>query len=165
MATHFNEASKAALPFMLVGKRADAAELDFSSALKAAVAAELADETSRRNSRGRIAYILCELGSRLDGRKRNGGLLLSRAGIANVSGISLCRVKRALALLALSQVIAIDGRRIRVLNWRRLSGVAGYDRARLGIGEDDGEVAFAERDEDQPEANSHTISGDPACFV
>lgn len=167
MATNFNQASRTAFPFLLGSGPQEPSWLDSSSALKAAVAAEQADATVRRNSRGRIAYILCELASERPGRTvgRGGSLLLSRAGLANASGISLCRVKRALALLSLSQVIATDGRQIRVLDRRRLCGVAGYDGARLGISEDEGEPDPAIADWNQSESNSRTISGDPACFV
>ena len=89
---------------------------------------------------------------------------LPRQELARTLGVSLSKVKRILALLTLSQVIATDGARMRILDWKRLCGVAQYDPARL-------EVADAEDDwgapavSDTDQAPRVTAAGDPACFV
>jgi hypothetical protein len=139
----------------------------FRTALAAALAAEDADRNGRRNTRGRVAYLLCELGHQLARLRvdRNGDLPLSRMQIADALGVSLCRVKRTLALLSLSQVVAVEDRQIRVLDWRRLRGVGGYDRARLGLQDEDYEAALITRDEHPRPSFNVTASGDPACFV
>jgi hypothetical protein len=85
--------------------------------------------------------------------------------IADALGVSLCRVKRTLALLSLSQVVAVEDRQIRVLDWRRLCGVGGYDRARLGLQDEDYEAALITKDEHPRPSFNVTASGDPACFV
>jgi hypothetical protein len=137
------------------------------AALAAAIAAERADQDSRRNTRSRVAYLLCELGYQLErlGVDRDGDLPLSRTEIADALGVSLCRVKRTLALLSLSQVIATDGRIVRILDWRRLSGIAGFERARLELKDEDYESGLITGTEDQPRSLNITASGDPACFV
>jgi hypothetical protein len=145
----------------------DDRDWNVSSALAAALAAERADRDSRRNTRGRVAYLLCEIGYQLARRKaeRDDDLPLSRVKIAEALGVTLCRVKRTLALLSLSQVIATDGHSIRVLDWRRLSGVAGYDLSRLGLKDEDYEASLITGKEDRRPRHELTASGDPACFV
>jgi hypothetical protein len=155
------------MPFLLARPRADDGDWNVSSALAAAFAAERADRDSRRNTRGRVAYLLCEFGYQLARRnaERDGELPLPRTKIVEVLGVSLCRVKRTLALLSLSQVIATDGQSIRVLDWRRLAGVASYDRSRLGLKDEDYESSLITGKEDRRPRHDFTASGDPACFV
>lgn len=168
MATHFSNAtlppSVAALPFLFARPQVDDRGWDFRAALAAAVAAERANN-ERRNTRGRLSYLLCELGFQL--RRRGGdcdaSMPLSRAEIAEALGVSLCRVKRTLALLGLSQVIVSDGAGLRVVDWPRMCGLSGYDPKRLdkNAREEEFEAALIE-DEASPTV---TVSGDPACFV
>ena len=163
-------ASGASLPFLFARPQDDRQDWKFRASLDAALAAERADEDTRRNTRGRIAYLLCELGVQLTRRgiDRDADMPLCRAEIAGALGTSLCRVKRTLALLSLSQVIATDGARVRVLDWARLCGVAGYDPDRLDLSAEDmdGEAALIRHDEPADEQlNLLTAAGDPACFV
>ena len=155
------------LPFLLARPQLSDSDWTLRSALTAAIAAERADRDSGRNTRGRVAYLLCELGYQLArrGSDRDGGLALSRIEIAQALGVSLCRVKRTLALLSLSQVIATDGQSIRVLDWRRLSGVANYDRSRLELKDEDFEAGLITGGGEQALPQNLTASGDPACFV
>jgi hypothetical protein len=157
----------AALPFLFARPQANDSDWNFRTALSAALAAERAGNEGCRNTRGRLAYLLCELGYQLGRRRldRDGEMALSRIELADALGISLCRVKRTLALLSLSQVIATDGRYLRVLDWRRLCGVAGFDRARLELKEEDYEGALIIRGDNQRLTNDLTAAGDPACFV
>jgi hypothetical protein len=159
--------SVAPLPFLFARPQADDRDWSVRTALAAALAAERADQDSRRNTRGRVAYLLCELGYQLARLRvdRDDDLPLSRMEIANALGVSLCRVKRTLALLSLSQVIVADERKIRVLDWRRLSGVAGFDRARLALKDEDYESVLITSKEDRIRSHDITASGDPACFV
>jgi hypothetical protein len=166
MATRFAfpplPASVAALPFLFMRPRAQDREWDFSAALASAVAAERAD-TSRRNTRSRLVYLLCELGYQYGRRTGDFGqeMPLCRAELAHALGIGLTKVKRVLALLSLSGAIETDGESIRGLHWPRLCAVAGYDCARLGIEEEEpAPVLFDE----SPRAFL-TAAGDPACFV
>jgi hypothetical protein len=154
-------ASVAALPFLLMGARGRDSEWDFNAALASAVASERADP-DRANTRRRLAFLLCELGYQHGRRagRLDAEMPLSRGELARALGVSLCRVKRVLALLSLSQVIRTDGERLRVIDWPRLCGVAGYECARLGIDPaDDGD-----REPELPCATV-TAAGDQACFV
>lgn len=157
-------ASVAALPFLFVRPQAEDDGWAVKAALATAAAAEGADET-RRNTRGRLAYLLCELGYQLGrrGADRDADLPLPRAELARTLGTSLARVKRTLALLSLSQVIRTDAARMKVLDWPRLCAVAQYDPARLGLREEEID-AVADDEADEPESRL-TAAGDPACFV
>lgn len=143
---------------------------DFAAALEAAVVAEAASHDVRRNTRCRMSYLVCEIANQL--RQQRGGfdfdaeLPLSRYDLAELLGISLCKVKRAVALLSLSGVISTDGRAVQVLDWRRLCSVAHVDPTRLALAEPDEEDDFIEIvSADERPANRVTVSGEPACFV
>jgi hypothetical protein len=158
--------SVAALPFLFARPQVDDAGWNYRAALLAATAAERADDT-RRNTRGRIAYLLCELGFQLARRRidTDAALPLTRNDIADALGVSLCKVKRTLALLSLSQVIECDAATLRVLDWPRLCSVATYEASRLELRQEDDEfdLVSAVQDEEQPQLV--TRAGDPACFV
>jgi hypothetical protein len=159
--------SVSALPFMLARARPNDLDWSVQAALAAAIAAERAVDGARRNTRARLCYLLCELGFQLDRRKvdRDQRLPILRGELADALATSLTRIKRTLALLALSGVVETDGTNVRIIAWRRLAGVAGYDPGRLGLsadGEDDWVLAEAIDDEPLPRL---TPSGDPACFV
>ena len=169
MATSFSSvpASVLPLPFLLARSRSGDPEWLVRGALAAAISAERAVDTGRRNTRARLAWLLCELGYQLArrGMDKDQPLPLPRVEIANALATSLCRVKRTLALLSLSQVVETDCRTLRVLDWRRLSGIAGYDPDRLELGpEDDLELVLIDYSDEQ-EARQLTASGDQACFV
>jgi hypothetical protein len=159
-------ASVAALPFLFVRQDAGDEEWRVRAALATAAAAERADET-RRNTRGRLAYLLCELGFQLGrhGGDRDARLPLPRHELARTLDVSLCKVKRTLALLTLSQVIAIEGDTMRILDWRRLCGVGHYDPARLEVSDEDEDILVAVAGELEDGAARLTAAGDPACFV
>ena len=160
-------ASVAALPFLFVRDQADDEAWRVRSALATAAAAERADD-ARRNTRGRLAYLLCELGFQLGrrGGDRDGGLPLPRAELARTLDVSLFKVKRTLALLALSGVIAIQGDEMRILDWARLSAMAHYDPLRLDVRmEEDEEFAASSRSDDEEVVPQLTAAGDQACFV
>jgi hypothetical protein len=160
--------SVAALPFLFVRSDAQDEEWKVRAALATAAAAERADET-RRNTRGRLAYLLCELGFQLgrNGGDRDAPLPLPRQELSRTLDIPLCKVKRTLALLALSQVIRIEGDTMRIIDWRRLSSVAQYDPLRLDVHPDEEELEFVlcTTDESEDMSPRVTAAGDPACFV
>ena len=169
MATSFASvpASVLPLPFLLARSRSGDVEWAVLGALAAAIAAERAVDTGRRNTRARLAWLLCELGYQLGRRgiDKDQPLSIPRVEIAAALGTSLSRVKRTLALLALSQVVETDCRTLRVLDWRRLSGIADYDPARLELGPEEDPELFLIEHGDAPAAHQLTASGDPACFV
>ena len=156
--------SVAALPFLFARPQVDDAGWNYRLALLAAAAAERADE-ARRNTRGRIAYLLCEFGFQLARRDMDLGATfpLDRTDIADALGVTLCRVKRTLALLSLSGVLETDGRSMRVLDWGRLCSLAAYAPSRLELRQDKDEFDHVIAEEQQPLLV--TRAGDPACFV
>lgn len=156
--------SVATLPFLFARPQVDDAGWNYCLALLAAAAAERADDV-RRNTRGRIAYLLCEFGFQLARRDMDLGAAfpLDRTDIAGALGVTLCRVKRTLALLSLSGVLETDGCSMRVLDWGRLCSLAAYAPARLELRQDEDELDMVEPEEEQPQLV--TKSGDPACFV
>lgn len=158
--------SVSALPFLFVRNDAQDEEWKVKAALATAAAAERADDT-RRNTRGRLAYLLCELGFQLGrhGGDRDASLPLPRQELSRTLDVPLCKVKRTLALLSLSQVIRIEGDTMRIIDWRRLSSVAQYDPARLEVLDEEEELfAGAGAGQEEP-APRLTAAGDPACFV
>lgn len=153
-------------PFLLTKSQGRGRDSVFEDALQAALAAERADG-AQPHVRGRIAYLLCGLGVELTRRRaeRDGDLPLSRTRLAAALGTNLCRVKRTLAMLALSGVIETDGQSIRVLDWPRLASIANYDLDRLELSaeEMDGETVLIIGE--KAVTNTCTVAGDPACFV
>jgi hypothetical protein len=168
MATQFAPARvphpAAATPFLLARPLTGDMGWNDRSALLAATAAERAHDT-RRNTRGRIAYLLCEFGFQLSrhGTDKSGELPLTRTDLADALGVSLCRVKRTLALLSLSQVVECTGSGIRVLDWRRLCSVGCYQLGRLGLHQEEEDFAPAAAASEEPQLL--TRAGDQACFV
>ena len=163
-------AAFAVLPFLFARVPDDDRGWHFQAAIHAARAAEAA-VCEPRNSRRRIAYFLCELTVQLGRRSGDSPapIPLSRTDIADALGVSLCRVKRVLALLSLAQVIAFDGEDISVLDWRRLCALADYDQRRFGSAlpdeeeeEEEEEIALP-ADEDEA-LQRETAAGDPAFF-
>ena len=159
-------ASVAALPFLFVRQESGDDEWRVRAALATAAAAERADDR-RRNTLGRLSYLLCELGFQLGrrGGDRDARLPLPRQELARTLDVSLSKVKRTLALLSLSQVIAIEGDTMRIVDWRRLCGVAHYDPARLDVSEEDNEAPVGPSAEVEEGSARLTAAGDPACFV
>jgi len=158
---------EATTPFMLSAVRADT---NFAEAMKAAAVAEESSHDVRRNTRCRVSYFLCELANQL--RQRGsfdfaGEMPLSRYDISDQLDISLCKVKRVLALLSLSGVLRTDGRTLEVLDWQRLCSVAHVDPARLELSyiddDDEDDLITAIPVEEIP--SSVTAAGEPACFV
>lgn len=167
MATQFSSvpASVLALPFLLARARSDDLEWTVRRAIAAAISAERAVDGGRRNTRARLAWLLCEVGYQLSRRRmdKDQQLPIPRVELAEALGTSLCRVKRTLALLSLSGVVKTDGRTFQVTDWRRLAGIGGYDTARLELAPEE-EFDLVAEEEPEPH-HSSTVSGDPACFV
>ena len=112
---------------------------------------------ARRSTRLDVAQLLCALGQ--CGARSE--LAVGRADIAAALDISLCKVKRVLALFSLSGVIACEAGSLRVLDWRRLCSVAQLPYA--AEEEEDLDAACAAEEEEA--ASPFTAAGDPACFV
>ncbi|MFN3945341.1 MAG: hypothetical protein ACK4K7_10465 [Allosphingosinicella sp.] len=133
----------------------------FEAAFKAAVKAERAAHPGACPPRRRIAFLLCELGTRLG---PDASFRVDRARLADALGIGLGKVKRVLALFALSRDIAPDLHRIRVIDWRRLCSAAGYEGTGLAPSEEEDEIVAIPRREEEAEPQLTTMSGEPAFF-
>ncbi len=168
MATGFDQSISARAPFLLSGRSETSFNADFADAVKAAIIAEARATRTRAPERCRIATFLCELAAQLErmrpGYDRSAPMAVSRGDLAGMLGISLVRVKRVMGLLTLSGVAATDGKSVRVLDWRRLCGIARFDSKRFGM--DPAEPAEVRADEEEEtNATALTAAGDPACFV
>ena len=84
-------ASVLALPFLLARSRSDDLDWTVRTAFSAAIAAERAVESGRRNTRARLAYLICELGYQLSRRgvDREQDLPIPRLELAKALGTSL----------------------------------------------------------------------------
>jgi hypothetical protein len=166
MATQFARlpSSVAALPFLLARPQKDDFEWTCKVALKAAIAAEQADDV-RRTLRGRVAYLICEYAFQLARRRVNPSvpLALGRCDIAEALEVGLNRVKRTLALLTLSGIIEVGDEGMRVLDWSKLCACAAYVPSRLDLEEEEEVLSSGSEEEAQPQLL--TKAGDPACFV
>jgi hypothetical protein len=144
-----------ALPAAILPPRQTEAAALLNAASKAARARHA------RNCVRRVAYVLFELAA-ASAPPATGLVVLSRTALAEALGISLSKVKRTLALLSLSQVIACDERGIRVRDWRRLAETAGCEVATI---EDADEADESDRLPVIDQAPLLlTTSGDPAYF-
>jgi hypothetical protein len=154
-------------PFLLATSHGVGDDRDFQAAFSAAVIVHKASAARLQNTRAQVCGFLCEVGRQLQrGRAFDFGasLPLSRTGIADATGISLTRVKRALALLSMSNVIAVDGDQLTVIDWKRACDYAKVDPATLKI--------CPVEDQDEPRLAPEgapvvqiTLSGEPANFV
>jgi hypothetical protein len=163
MATQFARTQPAAMPvpFMLRDSGPRRSRLGFAEAFAAAVAAERAGSAGRKPCQ-RVARLLCELGKAYGCDEY---FPLGRSALSSALGISAVRVKRTLALLSLSGVVECEGDEMRVVDWRKLSGLARFDPAGLDLAsveEEDEPSSYLQADE---APRFLTASGDPACFV
>ena len=119
--------------------------------------------TSPRNCLKRVASLLCEFAPGTPGTQADPDLVpLPRERIAEALGINLCKVKRTLALLSLSQVIACERGGVRVLDWRRLAAAAGHEITPSSDVEHDELMVTIH---DAPPVQFVTASGDQAYFA
>ncbi|WP_114954367.1 helix-turn-helix domain-containing protein [Sphingosinicella terrae] len=156
--------SVAILPLLFQAPRSDDEDWNVTVSLAAACAAERAC-LEPRNSRARLAYLLCEFAFQFGRRTgADNNLPLDRSEIAQALGISLVRVKRILGWLELSRVVASDASSIRIIDWHRLCQIGRYEGLRIGAPVDpDQEVPDGSAG--QAAAAMVTRAGEPACFV
>lgn len=161
-------APRAAVPFMLYSPPVAPV---VKAAIAAAAVVEGASHDTHRNTRCRVSYFLCEAANQLNQQGAfgfTGPLPLSRYDVSDHLDISLCKVKRVLALLSLSGVLTTDDGAIRVLDWQRLCAVAQVDPARLSLTvgqEEEDELVIATGIIAEEQVSPVTAGGEPACFV
>lgn len=107
------------------------------AAVDAAVLAQWAVNVGRRDSRSRMAHLLCEIGIRSEqaglGSRDEFILEASQGQIGNALGLTAVHVNRTLKALRQSKTIEIDGRIVRVLNWPLLAAHGDFDQSYLQL--------------------------------
>lgn len=92
----------------------------------------------RRDARGRVAYLLCELAWRQIANGTSNGhairLPLTQLEIADALGLTPVHVNRVLQELRREGLITIERRRLALLNLENLQGIAGLNHAYLHLG-------------------------------
>ncbi len=153
------------LPFLFMPARAGDRDWDFNAALAAAVAADGARD-ERASTRRRVAGLLCELARQYARRCGDPAqpVPVSRQALARALGVSLTKVKRVLALLALSDAIESDCESVRILDWRRLAALGGDGGRPPGRGTEEDDAPRAPASKRDETAHLFTAPGEPAFF-
>ena len=103
--------------------------------LDASIFREWVVNVGRRDSRARIAHLLCELVFRLDkiGDGRDGifDFPLTQEQIADATGLTAVHTNRTLQSLRKDGLIQLSAKSLSVLDWDRLSEVADFDELYL----------------------------------
>jgi CRP-like cAMP-binding protein len=120
----------------VVGKAIIALTLVESSILR-----EWVVNVGRRDSRARIAHILCEFAVRLETRglgKRDGfELPMTQEQLADATGLTSVHVNRVLKSLEADGLISRRRRHIHFTNWRALQDVGDFSRRYLHVADHD----------------------------
>jgi CRP-like cAMP-binding protein len=103
--------------------------------LDASIFREWVVNVGRRDSRARIAHLLCELIVRLknngDGRDGVFDFPLTQEQLADATGLTAVHTNRTLQSLRRDGLIQLSARSLSVLDWDRLSEVADFDELYL----------------------------------
>lgn len=109
------------------------------ASLDAAILAQWAVNVGRRDAKSRIAHFLCELGIRFEqsglGSRDEFILEASQNQIGDAVGLTSVHVNRTLKTLKQSDLVAIDGHVVRIMNWPALAGIADFDPTYLQASE------------------------------
>lgn len=107
------------------------------AAVDAAVLAQWAVNTGRRDAQSRMAHFLCELAIRSEqsgqGSRDEFILEASQGQIGDALGLTSVHVNRTLKALKQSKAISIDGRIIRIVNWPLLAAHGDFDEGYLQL--------------------------------
>ena len=113
----------------------DEPERIIDTLLDASIFREWVVNVGRRDSRARIAHLLCELVFRLDkiGDGRDGifDFPLTQEQIADATGLTAVHTNRTLKSLRKDGLIQLSAKSLSVLDWDRLSEVADFDELYL----------------------------------
>lgn len=115
------------------------------AALDAAVLAQWAVNIGRRDAKSRLAHFLCEMATRSEfcglGSRNEFILEASQTQIGDALGLTSVHVNRTLKALKESNLISIDGRIVRIMNWPSLAAIGDFDPAYLQLEEQQEEAA------------------------
>jgi CRP-like cAMP-binding protein len=100
------------------------------SAIDAAILARWATNL-RRDAKGRLAHLLCEIGTRMENSRQSERgefmLDLTQSQIGDALGLTPVHVNRTLKALKALGVLETEGRIVRVPDWPRLAAIADFD--------------------------------------
>ena len=103
--------------------------------IDASIFREWVVNVGRRDSKARIAHLLCELALRLDkiaaGRDGNYEFPLTQEQLADATGLTAVHVNRTLQTLRKNGLIELNGRSLKLLNWQALRQVGDFDELYL----------------------------------
>ena len=112
----------------------------------AAVLSEWVVNVGRRDSRSRMAHLLCEAACRIEASGRPIGqgfeFPATQNHMADMLGLTSVHVNRTLQALKRDNIIEIRSRTVRVLDWDRLVDIGDFDPAYLCLGPSAREVRF-----------------------
>jgi len=107
----------------------------FSTNVDAAITRELALSLGRRTAIGRMAHLFCELYMRLEavGRARSNAyeFPLTQRELSECLGLTVVHANRTIQQLRRRGLVELENRRLTILDWRGLKGVAEFDPAYL----------------------------------
>lgn len=105
------------------------------SLIDASIFREWVLNVGQRDAKSRIAHMLCEFVTRCSvaglGDVESIELPLTQEQIADATGLTPVHVNRTLKSLSQEGALIGRGKRLRVLDWNRLSAIAGFDPAYL----------------------------------
>ena len=104
------------------------------SAVEANILAQWLTNTGRRNAKGRLAHLLCEMAIRCGKRKVKGSIVynlpMTQVHFADATGLTPVHVNRSLK--ALKEVGVADSHKtVRIEQWDKLANVADFDSGYL----------------------------------
>lgn len=103
--------------------------------IEASIQREWTVNVGRRDARGRIAHLICEIGMRNEAAglaDRNCFTLpVTQEQLADATGLTSVHVNRVLQALGAEGLMERDRRLLKIKDWSRLSEVAGFDAGYL----------------------------------
>jgi CRP-like cAMP-binding protein len=107
------------------------------AAIDAAILTQWAVNIGRRDAKSRLAHFLCEMGVRSEyaglGSRSEFILEASQSQIGDALGLTSVHVNRTLKSLKQSNIVAVDGRIVRVPSWPTLAAVADFEPTYLQL--------------------------------
>ena len=105
------------------------------AAAAGAVTREWLINVGRRNARGRVLYLLCELGLRYEeqgiGTRDDFVLPLTKTHLADATGLTPVHVNRVLQALSAERKLWRSGRRVRIMDWNAIVASEAFDFGHL----------------------------------
>ena len=109
----------------------------FSTNVDAAITRELALSLGRRTAIARMAHLFCELYMRLEAVGRAGSnayeFPLTQRELSECLGLTVVHANRTIQQLRRRRLVELENRKLRILDWGGLKGVAEFDPTYLHL--------------------------------